>query len=61
MGPPCACVQLSGEGKFAFVEFTSEMMAVTALQLDKVHPTPPTPPHPGPGPGPNPPFAGASP
>jgi len=36
MGPPCACVQLSGEGKFAFVEFTSEMMAVTALQLDKV-------------------------
>lgn len=36
MGPPVACVQLSGEGKFAFVEFTSEMMAVTALQLDKV-------------------------
>ena len=56
MGPPCACVQLSGEGKFAFVEFTSEMMAVTALQLDKVHPTPP-----GPRPGPTPPFAGASP
>lgn len=28
-------VQLSGEGKFAFVEFRDELMAVTALQLDK--------------------------
>uniref|UniRef100_A0A6U5J7E4 RRM domain-containing protein n=1 Tax=Calcidiscus leptoporus TaxID=127549 RepID=A0A6U5J7E4_9EUKA len=36
MGPPVACVQMSGEGKFAFVEFRDELMAVTALQLDKV-------------------------
>ena len=35
MGPPVACVQLSGEGRFAFVEFRDVMMAVTALQLDK--------------------------
>ncbi|KAL1502977.1 hypothetical protein AB1Y20_011048 [Prymnesium parvum] len=35
MGPPVAVVQLSGEGKFAFVEFRDELMAVTALQLDK--------------------------
>ena len=36
MGPPVACVQMSGEGKFSFVEFRDEVMAVTALQLDKV-------------------------
>ena len=36
MGPPVAVVQLSGEGKFAFVEFRDELIAVTALQLDKV-------------------------
>jgi len=36
MGPPVACVQMSGDGKFAFVEFRDELMAVTALQLDKV-------------------------
>ena len=36
MGPPVTCVQMSGEGKFAFVEFQTEVMAVTALQLDKV-------------------------
>ena len=32
MGPPVAVVQLSGEGKFAFVEFRDELIAVTALQ-----------------------------
>ena len=36
MGPPVCVVQLSGEGKFAFVEFRDELIAVTALQLDKV-------------------------
>ncbi len=36
MGPPVAVVQPSGEGKFAFVEFRDETMAVTAMQLDKV-------------------------
>jgi hypothetical protein len=36
MGPPVAVVQLSGEGKFAFVEFRDELIAVTALQLDKI-------------------------
>ena len=36
MGPPVAVVQLqANEGKFAFVEFRDELMAVTALQLDK--------------------------
>ena len=33
MGPPVAVVQLSGEGKFAFVEFRDELIAVTALQV----------------------------
>ena len=36
MGPPVAVVQLSGEGKFAFVEFRDETIAITALQLDKL-------------------------
>ena len=36
MGPPVAVVQLSGEGKFAFVEFRDETIAMTALQLDKL-------------------------
>jgi len=36
MGPPVAVVQLSGEGKFAFVEFRDELIAITALQLDKI-------------------------
>ena len=36
MGPPVAVVQMNAEGKFAFVEFRDECIAVTALQLDKV-------------------------
>eukprot|EP00958_Prasinococcus_capsulatus_P016235 scaffold1786_cov398-Prasinococcus_capsulatus_cf.AAC.26 len=36
VGPPVANVQLSGEGKYAFVELRTEDMATAAMCLDKV-------------------------
>jgi hypothetical protein len=35
LGPAVANVQLSGEGKFGFVEFRDEVMAATALQVSR--------------------------
>jgi len=36
LGPAVANIQLSGEGKFGFVEFRDEVTAATAIQMDKV-------------------------
>ena len=36
LGPPVLNVQICSGGTYAFVEFRDELMAVTALQLDKI-------------------------